>query len=60
MIVDSHCHLIHEKNILSVDEIIHKASKNNVKRFLNIATKSEEFDRSIKLSEKYECIYRLK
>ncbi len=57
MIVDSHCHLIHEKNILSVDEIIHKASKNNVKRFLNIATKSEEFDRSIKLSEKYECIY---
>ena len=57
MIVDSHCHLIHEKNLISVDEIIHKASNNNVKSFLNITTKSEEFDRSIELSEKYECIY---
>ena len=57
MIIDSHCHLIHEKNLISVDEIIHNASKNNVKSFLNIATKSEEFDKSIELSEKYECIY---
>tara|TARA_Y100000768_G_scaffold342429_1_gene287529 strand:+ start:832 stop:1611 length:780 start_codon:yes stop_codon:yes gene_type:complete len=57
MIVDSHCHLIHEKNLISVEEIIHNASKNNVSSFLNIATKYEEFDKSIELSEKYKCIY---
>ena len=57
MIIDSHCHLIHEKNLISVEEIIYNASKNNVKSFLNIATKSEEFDKSIELSEKYKCIY---
>ncbi len=57
MIVDSHCHLLHEKNLISVAEIIHKASENNVKSFLNITTKYEEFNKSIELSEKYECIY---
>ena len=30
MIVDSHCHLIHEKNTLSIDEIIDNAKNNNV------------------------------
>ena len=57
MIVDSHCHFLHEKNLISVDEIIYNAAENNVKRFLNITTKFEEFDKSIELSDKYECIY---
>ena len=57
MIVDSHCHLLHKKYLISVAEIIHKASENNVKSFLNITTKFEEFDKSIELSEKYECVY---
>ncbi len=57
MIVDSHCHLIHERNNLSVEEIIQKARNNNVTTFLNITTKQEEFDQSIQLAEKYEAIY---
>ena len=57
MIIDSHCHLLHDKNSLSTDEIIHKAAKSNVKTLLNITTKLEEFDQSIDLSEKYDCVY---
>ena len=57
MIVDSHCHLIHEKNTLSVEKIIQKAKKNDVTTLLNITTKQDEFVRSIQLTEKYNAIY---
>ena len=57
MIVDSHCHLIHEKNTLSVEKIIQKAQNSNVTTLLNITTKQDEFDRSIQLTEKYNAIY---
>ena len=57
MIVDSHCHLIHERNTLSVEKIIQKAQNSNVKTLLNITTKQDEFDRSIQLTEKYNAIY---
>ena len=57
MIVDSHCHLIHEKNTLSIEKIIQKAKNNDVTTLLNITTKQDEFNRSIELTEKYNSIY---
>ena len=57
MIVDSHCHLIHERIDLPIEKIIQKAQNNNVTTFLNISTKQEEFDQSIQLTEKYDAIY---
>ena len=57
MIVDSHWHLIHERNALSVEKIIQKAEDSNVTTLLNITTKQDEFDRSIQLTEKYNSIY---
>jgi len=57
MIIDSHCHLIHEKNTLSIDEIINNAKNNNVCKLLNISTKKDDFEQCIKLSETYEDVY---
>ena len=57
MIVDSHCHLIHERNTLSINEIIDNAKNNNVCRLLNISTNKDDFEQCIKLSETYKEIY---
>ena len=57
MLIDSHCHLIHEKNTLSIDEIIDNAKNNNVCRLLNISTNVNHFEQCIKLSESYEDVY---
>ena len=57
MIVDSHCHLIHERNTLSINEIIDNAKNNNVCRLLNISTNKDDFKQCIKLSEKYKDVY---
>ena len=57
MIVDSHCHLIHEKNTLSIDEIIDNAKNNNVCKLLNISTQKDDFEQCIKLSETYKDVY---
>ena len=57
MIVDSHCHLIHERNTLSINEIIDNAKNNNICRLLNISTNKDDFEQCIKLSETYKEIY---
>ncbi len=57
MIVDSHCHLIHEKNALSIDEIINNAKRNNVRKLLNISTNKDDFKQCIRISETYEDVF---
>ena len=57
MIVDSHCHLIHEKNELSIDEIISNAKINGVSKLLNISTNKDDFNQCIKISETYKNVF---
>ena len=57
MIVDSHCHLIHEKNTLSIDEIINNAKSNDVYKLLNISTNQEDFEKCIQLCNEYKDIF---
>ena len=57
MIVDSHCHLIHEKNTLSIDELIINAKSNDVYKLLNISTNKENFEKCIQLSNEYKDIF---
>ena len=57
MIIDSHCHLIHENNTELLDKIILKASKNEVFKLLNISTKFDEFESLIEISNNYENIF---
>ena len=57
MIVDSHCHLIHEKNELSIDEIISNAKKKGVSKLLNISTNKDDFYQCIDISETYKNVF---
>lgn len=57
MIIDSHCHLLHQKNANNVNTLIKNAKNNGVNKFLNISTKEDEFEKVINLSKKYEEIY---
>ena len=57
MIVDSHCHLLHQKNISSISTLLKNAENNGVSKLLNISTKEDEFDKVINLSKKYDNIY---
>ena len=57
MIIDSHCHLNHVKNIFQLDDVISNAINNNVNLILNISTKKSEFNDIIEISKKYQQVY---
>ena len=57
MIIDSHCHLMHENNTELLDKIILNASKKEVFKLLNISTKFDEFGSLIEISNNYENIF---
>ena len=57
MIVDSHCHLLHQKNSSSINTLLRNAENKGVGKLLNISTKEDEFDKVINLSKEYDNIY---
>ena len=57
MIIDSHCHLNYLKDKVPLESILQNAKNNNISLMLNIATKSNEFDNLIKVSNEYEEVY---
>ena len=56
MIIDSHCHLDYSKLYHQLDDVIKRASDNQVKYLLTICTTLKSFDR-IKLILKKITIY---
>ncbi len=57
MLIDSHCHLVHEKYQESVEEIIEDAKKFGVEKFITVGTSVEENNKAIEASEKSEKIF---
>jgi len=57
MIIDSHCHLEYEPMASNLNEVVERASKNNVKYLLSISTTDESYLRILKIVEKYSNIY---
>ncbi len=58
MLVDSHCHLDYlQRDGHDLDEIIDRATANNIKYMLTIATNMGEYDQVLKIAEKYDNIY---
>tara|TARA_A100000164_G_C21815489_1_gene727631 strand:+ start:314 stop:1087 length:774 start_codon:yes stop_codon:yes gene_type:complete len=57
MIVDSHCHLLHQNNEEDVSTLVKNANDHGVNKLLNISTKEDEFEKVINLSEEYDNIY---
>ena len=57
MIIDSHCHLSYKNDVSKIDEILERAAKVGVNKFLNIATHFNEFETIQSISDTYENIY---
>ena len=57
MIIDSHCHLTYEPMISSLDEMIKRANKEEVKYLLTICTEDKSFKNILQILDKYNCVY---
>ena len=57
MIVDSHCHLDTVNLYNELDEVVKRASINNVKHLLTICTTLESFEKIKLITQKYKNIY---
>lgn len=59
-LIDSHCH-IDQLNYFSlhknIEEILEKAYKNHVKKFLTVSTSIDNFLKLKKIFKKYDCIF---
>ncbi len=52
MIIDSHCHLEYEPMGSKLDEVVERASKNDVKYLLSISTTNESYLRILEIIKK--------
>ncbi|MBW6441342.1 TatD family hydrolase [Patescibacteria group bacterium] len=57
MLIDSHCHLPHERYDISVDDILAEAKDFGVEKFINIGTSVEENIKSIETANKYPQVF---
>lgn len=57
MLIDSHCHLVHEKYKESIKQIIEDAKKFGVEKFITIGTSLEENKKIIEICEKSGGIF---
>ena len=57
MIVDSHCHLDAANLYNQLDDVVKRASINNVKHLLTICTTLESFEKIKLITQKYKNIY---
>ena len=57
MIIDSHCHLNYSEKEHPLIEVLSNAKDNNIGLMLNIATKSNEYDKLIETSNLYKEVY---
>jgi TatD DNase family protein len=57
MLVDSHCHLPHEKYLKNLEEIINEAKEAGVTKLINIGTSLEENKKAEEISRQHDNIY---
>ena len=57
MIIDSHCHLEFEPMASNLNEVIDRATRNNVRYLLSISTTDESFDKILQNIKNYKNIY---
>ncbi len=55
--IDSHAHLTMPALLKNVDEIVKRATKNNVKKIINICVDKKGLEEGLKLYEKYDFIF---
>ena len=57
MIIDTHTHLDNEKYYNDVDEVIARAKKNGITKFIIPGANPKDLPKAIELSDKYEEVY---
>ncbi len=57
MLIDTHSHIYYEPYENQIDEIISRANKKNISKIICVGTDIKSSIESIKLSEKYDCVY---
>ncbi|UXN07247.1 TatD family hydrolase [Bartonella sp. HY761] len=57
MLIDSHCHLDFDDFVPELDEVVERAHQAGVKRMVTISTHVRQFDRIIRIAEKYEHVF---
>ena len=57
MIIDSHFHLEFEHMASNLNEVIDRATRNNVRYLLSISTTDESFDKILQIIKNHKNIY---
>lgn len=57
MLIDSHCHLPHEKYPKSISEIISEGKENGVDKYISIGTSVKDNKKVIDVADKYEDVF---
>jgi len=57
MLIDSHCHLPHEKYEKSIEDILKEAKSFGVEKFITIGTSAKENKLAIETAEKYDDVF---
>jgi TatD DNase family protein len=57
MLIDSHCHLPHEKYTKTTEELLKEAKEEGVKKFINIGTSISDSIKAIETASGYEGLY---
>ncbi|RUM56538.1 MAG: hydrolase TatD [Nautilia sp.] len=57
MIIDTHCHLDNEKYYNDLDEVIERAKKYGVEKFIIPAASPKDIKRAVEIAEKYDDVY---
>ena len=57
MIIDSHCHLEYEPMSQTLNETIARANKEGVKYLLTISTTDKSFQKILKITNDFNCVY---
>jgi TatD DNase family protein len=57
MLIDTHAHLTDKRLANNIEEILLKAEEQNVRKIISIGCTIKDAELSIKLAEKYDCVY---
>ncbi len=57
MIIDSHCHLTYEPMSSSLDEVIKRANREDIKYLLTISTEDKSFKNILNIINNYSSVY---
>ena len=56
-LIDTHSHIYYDAYKNNLDQVINRALENNIKKIICVGVDLKTSEKSIKIAEKYDCIY---